>query len=399
MAIADVEALREQWRTALDAAEEAVKAATALSNGPDLRGRGERLRVERDATGPLLNQLAHDRRGFIYFPMLLPPDEARRRLKLPPGIRACVFGLDGVLMPAADVHARAWKLALDELLERHEGGPDRSVVPFDPVGDYRLYIHGRPRLDGIRGFLASRGISLPEGAPDDPPGADTVHGVANRKLDALSTLLEREGPRAYDDTRGFLELVCDARILTAVHSSSEHAAAMLEHAGLSVLVDVRVVADERLRPRPTPDRVLAACRLLGIPPEDTAAFDTSTDGVFAARAAGCAYVVAVERHPQHVEALLAAGADAVVASLGELYATAVPSAAAARSSSGARSARGVRRTDSGSRRSRRRQAAPERRQTAAATGQTASGSQPRSGPPTAGPTTEPRLQDIDASAK
>jgi HAD superfamily hydrolase (TIGR01509 family) len=403
MALEEVELLRTQWRTALDAADSAVKAATAMLHPPDLRGRGDRLRAEREATAPLLNRLAVDRRGLAFFPPLLPPDEARRRLRMPREIRACVFGLDGVLVASAPMHAWAWTKTLNELLERRGMWTHWEVLPFDPQGDYWTYIHGKPRLDGIRDFLASRGISLPLGAPADAAGAETVHGIANRKVEVLRQLLEEQGPHAYAHSHAFLELVRDARLRTAVQSSSAHTREMLERAGLAMLIDVlvdaSVIAAERLRPRPAPDRILAACRLLGVDPAETAVLDTSAAGVAAARAAGARLVVAVERHPQHADVLRAEGADIVVTELSELYAAAAPSAAAGTSSSSIAAPRGVRRTPVGSRRSSRRQPAPERRQTPAAAGQRAFGAQPRSGPPSAGPRTEPRLQDIEPSAK
>lgn len=328
MAVEDVEMLEAQWRTALDAAETALTAARVSLPSTDLHGRGEHLRVQRESAGTLLRQLGHDRRGFIYYPMLLPPKEARRRLLLPPEIGACVFGLDGVLVGAAEVHAAAWTTTLNEFLAGRSDRPEHPIVPFDGHGEYRLYMDGKPRLAAIRTFLASRGISLPTGAPDDPPGTATVNGIANRKVEVLLRLLEEQGPRAYADSHAFLEVVCDARILTAVHSTSAHTAETLERAGLrsliDVLVDADVIAAEELRPRPAPDRTLAACRLLEIPPERTAAFETSAEGVEAARAAGCRYVVAVERHPRQAEALLAAGADIVVGSLGELKTDAPP---------------------------------------------------------------------------
>jgi beta-phosphoglucomutase-like phosphatase (HAD superfamily) len=179
----------------------------------------------------------------------------------------------------------------------------------------------------VRSFLASRGISLPLGSPDDPRGADTIHGLANAKGELLKRLLAEQGPRAYEDSRRFLELTCDAHVHTAVHSSSTHMHEVLARAGLASLVDAWIdgaaIVDRKLRARPAPDRILASCELLGVEPDHVAAFETSVAGIAAARAAGCRLVVGIERqeHETHAGALWAEGADLVVLGLGELVAS------------------------------------------------------------------------------
>ncbi|MGZ4353553.1 MAG: HAD family hydrolase [Gaiellaceae bacterium] len=271
--------------------------------------------------------MAVQRRALDLVPHpLVGRDVARGLLRLPREITACVFAIDGVLIAAASVHSAAWTRTLDEFLERRADEAHWPVLRFDPQADYWTLIHGKPRLDGVKAFLASRGVTLPLGTPDDPPGAETVNGLANRKVEVLQRLLAEQGPRAYEDSRHFLELARDAHLHTAVHSSSTHTATVLERAGLSTLVDVRVdgrvIVAERLRGRPSPDRILAACRKLGVEPGHVAAFETRVAGIAAARAAGCRLVVGVERseHRSHAGALEAEGADLVVSSLGELVA-------------------------------------------------------------------------------
>src|SRR5262249_11038663 len=188
----DLDTLPAPWRLALDAAEDALRSANAIRHhlgfGPgELEEFGRRIVLERHDVGRLLDQAAHDehvhlRRRFSA------PRPAPRVLGLPPGVVACLFDLDGVLTGSAAVHAAAWAETFDELLSgRVERTGERFAPfrPFDERTDYERHIHGRPRLDGVHAFLASRGIRLPEGRPDDPPGAETVYGLANRKNEAL----------------------------------------------------------------------------------------------------------------------------------------------------------------------------------------------------------------------
>src|SRR5262249_45169178 len=154
---------------------------------------------ERNATALILNELAREERVLLTH-RLSAPRATRRMLGLPEGVLACVFAVDGVLTASAALHAAAWAETFDELLSRRverTGERRAPFMPFEAGDDYFVHIHGRPRLDGVRGFLASRGIRLPEGSPDDPPGAETVHGLANRKNEALGRRLEREGVTAF----------------------------------------------------------------------------------------------------------------------------------------------------------------------------------------------------------
>ena len=242
-------------------------------------------------------------------------------LGLPAPVRLCLFDLDGVLTRTAAVHTRAWAQVFDEFLERQarrRGGPFR---PFDPEADYLRHVDGKPRAAGVRDFLASRGIALPEGSPDDGPGAETVHGLGRRKNDLLLALVEREGVEVFPSSIDYVRAVRDAGLRTAVVSSSANTQAVLRAVGIEDLFDVRVdalVAEERGLPgKPAPDTFLAAAELLGGGPESAAVFEDAQSGVAAGRAGRFAFVVGVDRGG-NADALRAAGADVVVRDLGEL---------------------------------------------------------------------------------
>lgn len=237
--------------------------------------------------------------------------------KLPPAIRACLFDLDGVLTRTAVVHAAAWKAVFDEYLAaRGDGQP-----PFDEVADYDEYVDGRPRADGVRTFLASRGITLPEGSPDDPPGRETVHSIANRKNDVLLRKLREVGVQAYEGSVRFVEAAREAGLRRAVVSSSANCEEVLAAAGISDLFEVRVdgitAARERLAGKPHPDTFLAAARKLGVGPGEAAVFEDALAGMEAGRSGGFGRVVGVNRTGQ-AEALREHGADVVVDDLAEL---------------------------------------------------------------------------------
>ncbi|MFJ7048101.1 HAD family hydrolase [Streptomyces sp. NPDC101112] len=239
-------------------------------------------------------------------------------LGLPRRVRACLFDLDGVITRTAVVHAAAWKQAFDEFLRRHDGD---SFRPFDRGKDYDEYVDGRPRADGVRTFLASRGIQLPEGGPDDPPDAPTVHGLGNRKNDLLLHLIRTDGVEAYDGTLRYVERVRARGLLTAVVSSSANCRDVLRSIGAEHLFDVRidgVVAAERGLPgKPAPDTFLAAARDLGVAPAEAAVFEDALAGMDAGRAGRFGYVVGIDRVGQ-ADALRAHGADVVVPDLTEL---------------------------------------------------------------------------------
>ncbi|MGW4512162.1 HAD family hydrolase [Streptomyces sp. NPDC004393] len=239
-------------------------------------------------------------------------------LGLPDGIQACLFDLDGVITKTAVVHAAAWKQTFDDFLRRRDG---ESYRPFDEVSDYDEYVDGRPRADGVRTFLASRDIRLPEGAPDDPPDRDTVHGVGNRKNELLLELIRTRGVEAYEGTIRYIEAVRAAGLRTAVVSSSANCRDVLRSIGAEGLFDVRIdgiVAAERQLPgKPHPDTFLAAAQDLGVEAKAAAVFEDALAGMDAGRSGHFGYVVGVDRVGQ-ADALRAHGADVVVRDLAEL---------------------------------------------------------------------------------
>jgi len=244
----------------------------------------------------------------------------RGRPLLPPGIHACLFDLDGVLTDTASVHAGAWKQTFDAFLRARARRDGTPFAPFE-LRDYAEYVDGRQRFDGVRSFLGSRGIVLPEGSYGDPPEADTVGGLGNRKNTLVLAMIERDGVRTFPGSVRFVGAVRDRGLPCAVVSASANCPEVLEAAGLSGLFQVRVdgvVAErEHLEGKPAPDTFLAAARRLGVPPEHAAVFEDALAGVDAARSGGFGFVVGVDRHGRG-EALQAHGADAVVRDLGEL---------------------------------------------------------------------------------
>ncbi|HZD87898.1 MAG TPA: HAD family hydrolase [Gaiellaceae bacterium] len=322
----ELETLRAEWRAALAAAREALRADEDFLDEDELRAEEHHLNEEYPAAAAELRRLALDK-GLPaeLAPPFLPRGLTRRALGLPARVRACVFKLDGVLVGSNPLQVEAWRRTFDELLSsRIEAMYSRHTAPFDAQIDYPASIEGRTRLDGVRTFLASRGVRLPEGSPDDPPGTETVHGVANRKNEQLDLLLEQRGVRAFDGVRHYLELARATGITCAVVSASAHTREILEQTELAELVDVLVdgetIADEHLTEEPSADWLLVACRKLEVEPEHTAVFQTNEQGIAAAHAAGFDVVVAVDadRHPAHVRGLRQAGADIVVTGLADL---------------------------------------------------------------------------------
>jgi beta-phosphoglucomutase-like phosphatase (HAD superfamily) len=244
-------------------------------------------------------------------------------LGMPADALACIFDPDGVLTTSDEIHAAAWTQVFDVFLVGHAERHHQPFIPFDPTHDYPELVAGRPRRDGIRAFLASRGISLPEGRPADGPGAETVNGLANRKNQVLQRHLSREGVAAFEGSHSYLEAARMARLRRVVVSASANTGIILERAGLGPLVGARVdghtIAVERLRVKPAPDTLFAACRLVRVEPSRAVAFETSPAGVAAARAAGFAFVVGVARSGE-ADVLRASDADVVITDLGELLA-------------------------------------------------------------------------------
>ena len=242
-------------------------------------------------------------------------------LGLPDGVAACLFDMDGVVTQTAVVHAAAWKEMFDDFLRARAQHTGTEFVPFDPHAEYDAYVDGKPRLDGTRSFLQSRGIDLPEGSPDDPPGTPTVHGLSNRKNDLVLAKLAEGGVQVYDGTVSYIRSVREKGIATAIVSSSANTRQVLDSAGLAGLFDVQVdgvVAKERgLRGKPAPDTFLAAAQALDVPASRAAVFEDALAGVAAGRAGQFALVVGVDRVGQAAE-LREHGADIVVQDVAEL---------------------------------------------------------------------------------
>jgi beta-phosphoglucomutase family hydrolase len=248
-------------------------------------------------------------------------------LGLPDGIRGCLFDLDGVLTRTATVHAAAWKQMFDEFLRAHATQTGEAFVPFDVDDDYGPYVDGRTRADGTRTFLASRGIHLSDGDPDDPPSALTVHGLGNRKNELVLVRLAQDGVEVFDGSVRFVKAVRDHGMRRAVVSSSANTAQVLDVAGIADLFEARIdglVAAERHLPgKPAPDMFLAGAESLGLVPAHAAVFEDALAGVEAGRAGGFGFVVGVDRVGQvgqvdHAAALREHGADIVVSDLAEL---------------------------------------------------------------------------------
>lgn len=240
-----------------------------------------------------------------------------RLLGLLSDVKAVLFDLDGVLTDTASVHKAAWKQMFDAFLR----GRTESFIPFDARTDYEMYVDGKLRADGVRDFLASRDIRLPEGDPDDPCRIDTVNGLGNRKNAALTERIRTDGVRVFEGSRRYLEAARDSGLRRAVVSSSANAADVLAVTGLTslveLLVDGNTIREEGLRGKPAPDTFLRAAERLGVRPDQAAVFEDALAGVRAGRAGNFRQVVGVNRG-QHREALRTEGADIVVDDLGEL---------------------------------------------------------------------------------
>ncbi len=242
-------------------------------------------------------------------------------LGLPDDIRACLFDMDGVLTKTAAVHAAAWKQMFDEFLQARAQAGGGEFRPFDEHDDYDEYVDGKPREDGVRDFLASRGITLPEGHPDDPPDAQTVYGLGNRKNELLLKKIKEDGVQVFDGSVRYLEAVQQAGLHRAVVSSSANTQLVLKATGLDKYFEVRVdgvtIAQRHLHGKPAPDTFLDAARQLGVEPARAAVFEDALSGVAAGRAGHFGFVVGVDRVGQ-AQALAEHGADKVVEDLAEL---------------------------------------------------------------------------------
>lgn len=242
-------------------------------------------------------------------------------LGLPGPIRACLFDLDGVLTDTAAVHAAAWKEMFDDFLRAYAARTGIEFVPFDAEDEYEDFVDGKPRPDGVRDFLTSRGITLPEGEPDDAPGMQTINGLGNQKNIAVLRRIHDDGVRVFEGSRRYLEAAEKAGLRRVVVSSSANTREVLEVTGLAEMVEHRVdgvtIREQGLRGKPAPDTFLAAATWCGVDPAEAAVFEDALAGVEAGRAGVFGYVVGVDRVGQAAE-LSAHGADTVVTDLAEL---------------------------------------------------------------------------------
>ncbi|WP_101784543.1 HAD family hydrolase [Nonomuraea indica] len=233
-------------------------------------------------------------------------------------VGAVVFDTDGVVTDTARVHAAAWKHVFDGFLR------GRSA-PFDVRADYLRHVDGRPRLDGVRTFLAARGITVPEGGPDDEPGAPSVHGLGRAKDALFVEEIRRHGVAAFPSTVALLHELRRRGCRTAVVSASRHCRAVVASAGVLHLFDVLVDGVDAARlglpGKPDPALFLEAARRLGVPAGDAAVVEDALPGVEAGRRGGFGLVVGVDRSGAQAAEMLARGADVVVADLAELPVT------------------------------------------------------------------------------
>jgi beta-phosphoglucomutase family hydrolase len=241
-------------------------------------------------------------------------------LGLPDSIRGCLFDMDGVLTETASVHDAAWKEAFDAFLRAHAQSTGEPFVPFDPVRDYDEFVDGKPREEGTESFLASRGINIPAGQPDDPPGTPTIHGISNAKNEILLRRLRTDGVKAYPGSVRYVQAVRAAGLRRAVVSSSANTEEVLAAAGIAGEFDARidgvVAAAQHLRGKPAPDAYLAGAMALSLPAVACAVFEDALAGVEAGRAGQFGFVVGVDRVGQADE-LREHGADVVVKDLGD----------------------------------------------------------------------------------
>jgi beta-phosphoglucomutase family hydrolase len=232
-------------------------------------------------------------------------------LGLPDVIAACLFDLDGVLTPTAAVHAQAWKTMFDDFLRDRSARTGEPFQPFDRVHDYDEYVDGKPRADGVRSFLESRRITLPDASVDE---------LAERKDELFLELIHSRGVAPYPGSVKYLEAVRVAGLKTAVVSASKHCTEVLKAAGIGgfdAQVDGNVTESRRLKGKPAPDTYLEAARMLGVEAPRAAVFEDALAGVAAGRAGGFGLVVGVDRAGQ-AQALREHGADVVVHDLAEL---------------------------------------------------------------------------------
>lgn len=232
-----------------------------------------------------------------------------------------LFDLDGVLTDTAKVHAACWKKMFDEFLRKRAESRGEEYRPFSITEDYYLYVDGRLRSDGVRDFLRSRNINLPEGDPDAPPESETVSGLGNRKNDMVNALMESEGIDVYPDSMAWVRLLREQGYKTAVVSASSNCKTILKSAKIldlfDTIVDGTVAADLGLAGKPSPDTYLKAAEQLGAEPKRAVVVEDAIAGVKAGRSGGFGLVIGVARKGNYQE-LKENGADLVVTDLSEL---------------------------------------------------------------------------------
>jgi alpha,alpha-trehalase len=238
---------------------------------------------------------------------------------------AVIFDLDGVVTQTSAVHAAAWKRLFDTFLAERAAAAGEQSTPFDLESDYRLYVDGKPRYDGVRDFLASRGIELPRGEPSDPPGTGTVCGLGNRKDELFTAEVRENGVRTYPSTIALIHGLRDAGLGVGLMSSSRNTVMVLAATGTTDLFDQRVdgvVSDQLgLAGKPDPAAYLETARRLGVKPERAVVVEDALSGVEAGRRGGFGLVIGVDRLDQ-AGALREHGADVVVGDLAEVTLTA-----------------------------------------------------------------------------
>jgi beta-phosphoglucomutase family hydrolase len=234
---------------------------------------------------------------------------------------AVLFDLDGVITNTASLHATCWKQMFDEYLQKRAGERGEAFRPFDLATDYRLYVDGKPRFDGVRDFLRSRGIQLPEGDFDDPADFETVHGLGKRKDDMVTRLIAEIGVEAYPGTVQFIRQLRRERFKIAVVTSSQHCDDVLRAVKLgdffAARVDGNVIQAQRLAGKPAPDTFLVAARLLGVEPKRAVVIEDAISGVEAGSNGKFGLVIGVARKG-NAEELKRHGAHLVVEDLAEL---------------------------------------------------------------------------------
>ncbi|HEY1378601.1 MAG TPA: beta-phosphoglucomutase family hydrolase [Gemmataceae bacterium] len=234
---------------------------------------------------------------------------------------AVLFDMDGVLTSTATIHSSCWKTMFDDFLRRRAAEREEAFRPFDIATDYKRYVDGKLRYDGVRSFLASRGIALAEGAPDDPPTVETVCGLGNRKDELVKAAIAQGKVESYPDSVALVRRLLEQEIRTAVVSASNNCEEVLRAAGILDLFEVRVdgvVASQLGLPgKPAPDTFLEAARGLGVIPARAVVVEDAIAGIQAARAGGFGLIVGVARDGSS-EALRTEGADMVVTDLAEL---------------------------------------------------------------------------------